>query len=682
MKLNTEFSSDRKGIFYMKNNSFEIVMDENTGCITEIVHRNDPHKMNWCSNLTQWGKINTGSRVKTEYHDRLFEELKVKKIVMEDDHASVVYENNRYRITVDRSFNRNGNFTERYTVKNITDTVLCMNRDNFSIAFPFSDSYTYADDCMVSKCNTHIWCGYHCSWINALKMGNSDINLGLMLTKGSFVSYSQYACSSNVRGYFELEPETVFLKENEEYVFEWELFWHKGKQDFFEKISNYPHYIGIDAKHYTIFEGEKIEFKISTQCLDDPVILCNHQEVAYTKKADGYDVSYSPESTGEYKFFIQFGEIKTYADFLVKIPFRDLVEKRIHYIVDHQQCLDQTSPLYGAYLIYDNKAESQFFDFYNTDHNACRERMNMPLAIIKYLQNNDDEKVKNSLNLYMDFLFREFYEEKTGEVFNNIGKRRDALRLYNSPGVMLIFVEMYYYTKDEKYLDNIVMLAKKYYSIGGEKCYSNAVSIKRVYNAFVIAGRQEDAKLIKSYFGMHTQNMIDNGLSYPKHEANYEQTIVTPVVNYISQYGTISEEKEYYITNAKLHLEILERFMGNQPSFYLNEISIRYWDAFWFGKGKNRGDTLPHHLSCLSARAFISYAELTGNTDYILRAENCLRNCMCLLDDNGQGSAAYVYPNFVNGSRGEYFDEWANDQDLIIYDAIALHEVYKTTFNA
>ena len=120
----------------MKNSSFKIVIDENTGCITEIVNINDPYKMNWCSELTQWGKINTGSRVKTEYHDRLFEDLKVKNILIEDDHSSVIYENNRYLITVDRYFKNTGNFTERYTVKNITDTVLCINRDNFSIAFP------------------------------------------------------------------------------------------------------------------------------------------------------------------------------------------------------------------------------------------------------------------------------------------------------------------------------------------------------------------------------------------------------------------------------------------------------------------------------------------------------------------------------------------------------------------
>ena len=527
----------------------------------------------------------------------------------------------------------------------------------------------------------HIWCGYNSSWINALKMGESDINLGLMLTQGSFISYSQYKCESNIRGYFELEPETIFLKENEEYVFEWELFWHKGKEEFFEKLSQFKNCIGIKAKNYTVFKGENIEFNISSYNSDDVKVILNNQEIPYTKINDEIFVSFNPQKTGEYKFIIHCGENKTYAEFLVKIPFDELIEKRINFIVDHQQCLDKASPLYGAYLVYDNKINSQFFDFYNTDHNACRERMNMPLAILKYLQNNKNEKIENSLKLYIEFLYREFFEEKTGEVFNNIGKRRDALRLYNAPGVMLILTELYYYSKNEKYLDSILMLAKKYYSIGGEKCYSNAVDIKNTYNAFINAKRYDDAELIKNFFNLHVETMIKNGLSYPKHEVNYEQTIVTPAVNCIAQYGLLQENKDYYIMHAKKHLECLERFMGDQPSFHLNEISIRFWDDFWFGKSKKFGDTLPQHLSCLSARAFISFAELTDNKDYIVRAENCIRNCMCLIDDNAHGSASYVYPNYVNNMSGEFYDEWANDQDLIIYDAIRLNEKYIKTFN-
>jgi len=660
----------------MKNEAFEIQIDENTGYITEIRNTGDPHGMNWCSSLSQWGRINVTNRIRSEYHDRLFEDLKVEEVTVSDTASRSVYANNRYRITLERQFRENGNLQETCTVHNITDTVLCLNRDNFSIAFPLNDTYTYADDCMVNRCNTHIWCGWNCAWINALKMGDSPINLGVYFTEGSIVSYSQYGCETNVRGWFELEPETVLLKKGDSYVLSWELFWHEGKKDFLKKLSGFDGYIGIEAEHYTVFEGENIAFRISVNGGEAPVVSCDGEEIPCVRKPEGYSVSHIPARLGEHLFRIRCGRKETCAQFLAKPAVSGLMEKRVHYIVNRQQCLDRESPLYGAYLVFDNKLEAPFFDYFNTDHNACRERMNMPLAIIRYLQQNRDEKVRQSLDLYMEFLYREFFEEKTGEVFNNIGKSRDALRLYNAPGVMLIFTEMYRLTGNERYLDSILMLARKYYSIGGEKCYSNAVSIKLTVQAFRDAGRDADAQTILEFFRRHTDNMLSNGLSYPIHEVNYEQTIVTPTVSYISQFGQLVEDRERYLAHAKMHMECLDRFMGNQPSFHLNEISIRYWDAFWFGKGKRFGDTLPQHLSCLSARAFISYAELTGDREYLRRAEECIRNCFCLISDNGQGSAAYVYPNYVNGCPGEYYDGWANDQDLVIYDALMMRAVY------
>lgn len=664
----------------MRNQLFHIILDQDTGCITQITNPTDTHQMNWCSDLAQWGSINIKNRIASEYHDRLHTDLTLVDFREENDFSSSVYENDRYRITVIRSFRANGHFVETYTIKNCTATVLCVNRDNFGIAVPFNDKYTYADDCMTNRCNTHIWCGRNVSWINAMKMGDSDINLGLMLTKGSLVSYSQYDCESNVRGYFELEPQTVLLNAGDEYTIQWELFWHTGKADFQRKLSAFENYIHIDAEHYTLFEGEPLRFRVFSNHDCAPKVFCGEKEIAVQDLGDCFAVSFIPEKRGKHVVFVSYGDITTCTEFLIKLPFKDLVEKRIHYIVDHQQWLDESSPLYGAYLVYDNQIQSPYFDYFNTDHNACRERMNMALAIIKYLQHHENEKVKRSIELYIQFLYREFFEETTGEVFNNISKSRDALRLYNAPGVMLIFTEMYCYTKDEKYLDSILMLAKKYYSIGGEKCYSNAVAVKKTYHAFVTANRLDDAEIIKEFFGRHTQNMMNNGTSYPAHEVNYEQTIVTPTVNCLSQYGALCQDKEQYIQHAKMHVECLDRFIGHQPSYHLNEVSIRYWDDFWFGKSKKFGDTLPQHLSCLSARAFISYSELTGKTEYLKRAENCIRNCMCLIGDNGTGSASYVYPHYVNGKKGEFYDEWANDQDLVIYDALDMKAGYPQSF--
>ena len=228
----------------MKNNNFIVEVDPQTGFVTSITNPQDEHNMNWCSDLGNWGAIQTtwqniaSEQNKTEDAWRHHEEpLSFKEAKVYDTHMTAVYTNNKLNVTVNRFFNENGNFSERIVIKNIADCVICVNRDNFGIELPFNDKYTYADECMTNRCNTHIWCGYNTSWVNALKMGPSDINLGLVLTKGSFVSYRQTNCGHIGRGCFIFEPESILLKSNEEYVLEWELFWHTGKKDFFEKLS-------------------------------------------------------------------------------------------------------------------------------------------------------------------------------------------------------------------------------------------------------------------------------------------------------------------------------------------------------------------------------------------------------------------------------------------------------------
>lgn len=139
--------------------------------------------------------------------------------------------------------------------------------------------------------------------------------------------------------------------------------------------------------------------------------------------------------------------------------------------------------------------------------------------------------------------------------------------------------------------------------------------------------------------------------------------------------GLLCDDKEHYIKEVKMHMECLARFSGHQPSFHLNEIAIRYRDDFWFGKNRIMGDTLPHHLSCLTARSYIAYSRLSHETEWLDNTEECIRNCMCLISDDGRGSAACVYPYKLNGIRGEFFDPWSNDQDLVLYDALYLNDV-------
>ena len=48
---------------------------------------------------------------------------------------------------------------------------------------------------------------------------------------------------------------------------------------------------------------------------------------------------------------------------------------------------------------------------------------------------------------------------------------------------------------------------------------------------------------VQRLFADHTQNMIEVGLNYPPMECIIEQTIVTPVVQYICEMGIIRGKK-------------------------------------------------------------------------------------------------------------------------------------------
>ena len=656
----------------MKNNTFDIQFDPQTGCIVSLKHPADEHDMNWCSASGSWGKVRL--REYTEYpKQEMFEsvELPLIRFAEDEDACEAVYQNHTYQITVRRFF-RGARLVENYAIKNIFHTVVTVHPDHLGFELPLPDSYTYADDCLIHHCNTHIWCGRHTAWVNALRMGPSKLNLGLVLTKGALDSYSQRNCGSNSRGLFVLNPASRMLKAGETYTFEWAIFWHEGKTDFLEKLKPCPQYIGVQAPHFTVFEGEPIRFAITTPNGQTPQVTCDGRPVQVEHENGMPCVTFFPHRTGKHSFWICAGNVVTHADFNVKIPFAELLKKRLYFIINHQQCRDPESPLDGAFLIYDNRTQTVYFDDMHSDHNACRERLNMSILMARYLQEKNDPKVREAMERFMRFIFREIYDETTGEVFNTVGKNRNALRLYNAPGVMLLFGEWYLATHDDRYLDHIGKLAENYYAINGHKCYSNAVAIARIHKAFQEAGQAEKWAQMEVYFRRHTDYMLRQGLSYPKHEVNYEQTIVTPAVTCLSEMGSLvpAAEQPRYREALLGHVECLDRFSGMQPSYLLHEIAIRYWDDFHFGKQRVMGDTLPQHLSCLSARAFLAYSRFTGEHCWAVRAEECIRNCLCLIDDDGHGHAAYVYPYSLNEQRGEFFDEWANDQDLPLYDAL------------
>ncbi len=135
--------------------------------------------------------------------------------------------------------------------------------------------------------------------------------------------------------------------------------------------------------------------------------------------------------------------------------------------------------------------------------------------------------------------------------------------------------------------------------------------------------------------------------------------------------------RQKYLDGAKIQMPVLEAFNGKQPSYHLNEIAVRHWDGYWFGKREMWGDTFPHYWSTLSGAAFYLYSQCTGDHSYKERAENIVRNNLCLFFEDGKASCAYIYPNKVNGVKGGFYDPYANDQDwALVYYLLVQNGIY------
>ena len=658
----------------MQNETFHIEFDPAFGTVRQISHLQDPYPMNWCAEDGRWGEIFC-TNLNDEMKSKEASALPLLSFEEGTRQSASLYGNANLSVLVERYFLTNGNFAERYTLKNLRDTDLFLEHGDLAFVMPFNDVYTYADDCMRSRCNTHLWCGHDITYINALRMGENDINLGLFLNRGSIHSYSVNGCKHSHRGAFLLNCGHIELLPEEEYVWEYQFFWHTGKDDFWAQLRSFDRFIEIKTDAFTVSENDVITFDVLTGLpLDRVAITCDNSPVSWSVIDGGLRVRHTPQKLCENRFDISIDGISTYTEFFVTENIEAMLEKRIHFIIDHQQYHRPESCLDGSFMIYDTREKNPVFNSVIRDHNACRERLGMALFIAKYLQTHQNDKFEKALDQCIRFVLREIVDTQTGEVFDGAGKAKQFVRLYNAPWITTLFTEMYELTGDIQYLEYTYTVLRYYYSSGGRKFYPNGLSMYKTYTAFYCAGLTEKAEEIKRLFLAHIDNMVANGTSYPRHEVNYEQTIVSPAATFTSEMARLTRD-EKYIRSARDHIRILERFNFNQPSFHLNEIPIRFWDNFWFGKARLYGDTFPHYWACLTARAYSAYYHICGDKKYKNAALMCIQNCFCLFNQTGEGSCCYVYPFKLNGEHGRFYDEWANDQDFALYFYLVIQEM-------
>ena len=185
------------------------------------------------------------------------------------------------------------------------------------------------------------------------------------------------------------------------------------------------------------------------------------------------------------------------------------------------------------------------------------------------------------------------------------------------------------------------------------------------------AGLVKEAEDYRKMMIAYADQYAANGLNYPKSEVNYEQSIVAPsVVHLLQIYKLTGEEK--YLNAAEGQIPALLAFEGEQPSYHLNNIAIRHWDGYWFGKRRIWGDTMCHYWSCISAYAYELLYDIQNKDIYRKRAENIVQNNLSLFFADGSASCAYIYPKKVNGRPAHFADPLSNDEAyaLVFYNYI------------
>ncbi|MFV0504815.1 MAG: hypothetical protein ACK5LT_12755 [Lachnospirales bacterium] len=507
-------------------------------------------------------------------------------------------------------------------------------------------------------------------------MSGKAPHLCLILNKGSLYGYSikrDLTKQSNDRGSFILHPEKRHLKPGEKFIISWDLIWFESSNEFTEILTSYSNSISVKMSSIISFKGEinKITVEQKDDFLEKNIrIYKNKKEVTYSinkNKLYIYDTSVEiGEQIWEFLYNNKGRQFRSFAKSLVISSVEELSAKRCNFIVNNQQYIDEKNYLHGAYLPYDNEENSIYYSNEKPDHNAARERLGMGVLIAKYLQKYKNKYMSESLERYTKFIYREVYTKETGEVFNDANRNSDQHRLYNYPWIAIFFMERFHLYGLKEDLKQVYQVIKKYYVEGGYKFYAIDIPMEESYNLSTKNDMNDMANELKDYYIIHANKILDNGLLYPVHEVKYEQSIVAPAVSMLFQVYLITKN-EKYLEEGKKQLEVLELFNGEQPDYHMYEVAIRHWDGYWFGKRRLYGDTFPHYWSSLTGNAYYLYYRITKDEEYKIKAENSLRGSLSMFFEDGRATCAYIYPETVNGIKGNFADPCANDQDWGLY---------------
>lgn len=655
-------------------------INPSTGAISELTLKGDNRSMNWVvkTDGTQypWVKDNYGWGLGyftvVKGRETVKREWRV-PVEISPDGMKVLYREGDIRILIKREI-KQGDLVEEYSFTNEGEEPVSLY--DVAIYTPFNDNYPDAQQCINSRAHMHIWKGGSAAYVNAIRMGTFTPHLGLVVTNGAIRNYEIWErgrkkANSQTRGIIALDLPDLLLKPGESYSLEWHVFAHNGNDDFRHKLLEKGSVL-VSCNKYVFEKGEKARVECrSLEPLEACTAKMNGVPVPVKQEGNLCFVEVPMEQAGEVRFdFYYNGNKQTHADCLVISNTADLIRKRVDFIRTRQQMNNPSDLRDGAYMVYDNEGDSIYLnDRPNcnpVDRDEGAERLGMGVLLAKQYLLTKDPELKQSLLRYANFVRRKLQTDNYVTYSSVDQKNRN--RGYNYMWVAELYFQMYKVTGDKQFVTDGYKTLKSMFQQFGYGFYAIGIPVRLGLQSLKEAGMKKEYTDLRNDFIKTGDVFVKNGLNYPAHEVNYEQSIVAPAIQFLAQlYLETGSQK--YLDEVKRQMPVLEAFNGFQPSYHLNEVAIRHWDGHWFGKRELFGDTFPHYWSTITGAVYYYYALCTGDSSYQKRAENVVRNNLCLFFEDGKASCAYMYPYKIDGVKAEFYDPYANDQDwaLVYY---------------
>ncbi|WP_433160486.1 hypothetical protein [Kribbella sp. CA-247076] len=552
----------------------------------------------------------------------------------------LLYQLDDLELRVGRRFGKQ--WTETYELRNTSAEPVEIG--SLAISTPYRDTYRSSRESLTGAVHAHVWTGGADAWVWAVPMDGSGPGLGLQLKEGELWAYSvesrEAGTSSNLRGHLYLHvtdharaphamggQTPITLAPGASYRWTWELSWYDDLPAF--HADRQPL---IDADRLAARTGETIRLGGSGPA----EVTSDEPGLQHVEATDGKRTA---------RIGVLFHE-----------PLREIVERRVRFILDHQRRPELADSRRYAFVPFDNESGLTVLSAAWGDWSDARERIGMAILLQEVRDRGwgDRAELDEALAGYERFV-REHLVDEDGTVQDD-SIHQGRVRLYNFPW----FARFLLGQGDRAGATRIL---ERYYELGG--AHFLAFDLGPLLSELGLHDRLVE----------HARTFIEYGDELPPHEVNYEQSMVAPLLELlVSAYRITPGEFDGAELNRRLSW--LTAFAADQPDARLRHVPIRHWDGYWFGRLRLWGDVFPHYWSALSAVVYAAWPRelvdpetatwLDAATDAILRA-----NLVNFATD-GTATCAFVYPSCVNGQPAYVADPLANDQDWALVYALRL----------